>query len=170
MPNGFRCPNCEYALTLLGARMKFKCSKCGKLFPQKQIEDEHFKTWNKKQREVDKHNIKFESRKPKLTEEEKSQKRKDYYEKNKDKIKELSRVNYDANITKILTRKKIYRLESKEKYYAWRKEYRSKILERTRLLGRIHYFRRQQLKLALDYTRKFRDSFSTYGFSELLRE
>ena len=149
MPNGFRCLNCEYALTLLETRMKFKCSKCGKLFPQKHIENEHFKTWNKKQREVDRHNIKFENRKPKLTEEEKLQKRKEYYENNKDKIKELSRMHYDANIVKILARKKIYRLESKEKYYALRKEYRQRFIDKTRILGRIHYWRMQQAKLAL---------------------
>src|SRR3989344_3752585 len=60
MPNGFRCENCGYVLVLLDSTRKFKCAKCGKLFPQKIVEDEHFKRWNKKQRENERYNQKVE--------------------------------------------------------------------------------------------------------------
>ena len=32
-----KCPNCSYTLVLLEYRRKYKCPKCGKLFPQQEI-------------------------------------------------------------------------------------------------------------------------------------
>ena len=52
-----RCPNCSYVLVLLSNRWKYKCSKCGRLFYQREAEDKTFRDWNKKQREMDKHNL-----------------------------------------------------------------------------------------------------------------
>jgi len=46
-----RCPNCFYELVLLEKRRKYKCAKCGKLFPQKEIDDKEFRERNKKRRE-----------------------------------------------------------------------------------------------------------------------
>ena len=49
-----RCPNCSYILVLLERRGKYKCAKCGKLYPQKEIDDKEFREHNKRQKERDK--------------------------------------------------------------------------------------------------------------------
>ncbi len=77
---------CSYPkLVLLSNRRKYKCAKCSRLFFQKEIEAKEFRTWNHKQKELDLHNLKLQYINSKLTEEEKLQKRKEYYLKNKDK-------------------------------------------------------------------------------------
>ncbi|MBL7147961.1 MAG: hypothetical protein ISS82_03995 [Nanoarchaeota archaeon] len=44
------CPNCSYILVLLEHRMRYKCSKCSRLYPQKQIDNEEFCKWNEQHR------------------------------------------------------------------------------------------------------------------------
>lgn len=70
-----------------------------------------------------------------------------------------------------------HRKLAREKYYAWRKDYRLKLAERTRLLGRINYWRREQARLAQEelefssykpYNDNLEHSFSTFGLSEQL--
>ena len=46
-----RCPNCFYELVLLEHKRKYKCAKCGRLFPQKEIDDKEFREWNKKEKD-----------------------------------------------------------------------------------------------------------------------
>jgi len=157
-----RCLNCNYLLVLLERRRKFKCAKCGRLFLQKSIEDKSFRRWNAKQRELDEHNLKLEKRelkqRTKLSPEERELKAKESNKKwrlnNKEKCRELSEKSYYKNRNKILSNKKIYRQLSKDKNNNWRKEYRKKNVDKTRILGRIHYFRRQQSKLALNYLKQ----------------
>ena len=72
-----RCIKCSYLLVLLPKRNKYKCSKCGSLFPQREIDNKEFREWDKRQRLLDLEKIKQEKkprikRKPriKLSEEE----------------------------------------------------------------------------------------------------
>ena len=46
-----RCLKCNYKLVLLEDRRKYKCAKCGKLFPQKEIDDKEFRELNKGEKE-----------------------------------------------------------------------------------------------------------------------
>lgn len=87
------CPNCSYKLVLLSNRRKYKCAKCSRLFLTKFIESKDFQIWNKKQKELDLHNLKLEiqqGKKPKLNSEERLQRweewRTKYYEENKERI------------------------------------------------------------------------------------
>jgi len=41
-----KCLNCNYTLVLLEHRRKYKCAKCGKLFPQSEIDNKEFVEWN----------------------------------------------------------------------------------------------------------------------------
>ena len=97
--------------------------------------------------------------------------------KNIEKCREYSRRYYEENKEKILAKKKIYKQLAKEKHYKWRREYRHKLINRTRLLGRIHYWRREQAKLIQQelkingynpYIKDLDDSFSTFGLSDVL--
>ena len=45
-----KCANCFYELVLLEHRQKYKCAKCGRLFPQKEIDTNEFVEWNKQRR------------------------------------------------------------------------------------------------------------------------
>ena len=179
-----RCPNCSYKLVFLEKRLRYKCAKCSRVFLQKFIENKDFQRYNKHRRELDKHNLNLEikqRKRPKLTSEERKLRTKESAKKwrqdNLEKCREYSRKNYEENKDKILAQKKIYRQRTKEKQYKWRKQYRDKIIDRTRLLGRIHYWRRQQSELTQQelkingykpYANGLDDSFSTFGLSELL--
>ena len=46
-----KCPNCYYELVLLEHRQKYKCAKCGRLFPQLGIDSKEFREQNKRERE-----------------------------------------------------------------------------------------------------------------------
>jgi len=118
---------------------------------------------------------------PKLTPEERKLRTKELAQKrrlnNIEKCREYSREYYEKNKEEILKGKKAYRQLTKEKHYAWRKDYRLKLTERTKLLGRIHYWRREQAKLAEEeleissykpYNGSLDYSFSTLGISEQL--
>ena len=161
-----RCPNCNYILVLLQRRQKYKCAKCSKLFPQKDIEAREFRLWDEKQKELDKHNLKVNSKKPKLTEEERKQRlsesRKKYRENNIEKIRSYDRERWH---------------NGKRKEYS--KEYYRKNLEKSRLQKRILYYRLQQKLLAQQelkingykpFTCGLDDSFSTFGLSDVLEK
>ena len=101
-----RCPNCSYKLVLLSSRPKYKCALCSKLYSKKEIEIKEFQEFNKRRR-IEDMEIYEKERKEHLTiirETKKSLKllfngfsrtpkeyRKEYYEKNKEKIKQLNR-------------------------------------------------------------------------------
>jgi len=170
-----RCPNCQYILVLLPNRRRYKCSKCSRLYPQKQIENKDFREWNRQQRKQDKETPR--PRKPKLTEEERNKRRKDYYLSHQKKLLEFSRKHYNKNRNKILARKKVYRQEAKQQYYEWRRKYRENNRERTRLLTRISFWRNKQKRLAVQmleneyyeaYILRIYDSLPTFVLSEVL--
>ena len=161
-----RCPNCNYILVLLSNRRKYKCSKCSRLFPQGEIDAREFRRCNERQRQQDIENLEIKNRKPKLTEEERKQKDREYrtlyYEKNKDKIKNYVRE---------------WRNNNKERRNRSVKEYRSKTIEQARLRDRLGRLRQMQKELALQklkingyqsYANDLDDSFSTFGLSEVL--
>ena len=140
------CPNCGYELTLL-ARGKYKCALCSKLYPQKQIESLTFRIWNQKQKETDIHNwelflkeLKELTKKPKLSEEEKRLKareyRKRFYSKNREKEK--------LRVTK-------YRQENKEKYNAYVRQWRKKTKSIRLIQGRIFQYRNRMRLLTLQH-------------------
>lgn len=51
------CSFCNYSFVLLEHRRKYKYAKCGRLFPQKEIETKEFQDWNKKQRQEEKEKL-----------------------------------------------------------------------------------------------------------------
>lgn len=124
-----RCPNCNYSLVLLEHRRKYKCAKCGKLFPKKEIDVKEFQNWNKKLRKEDEENIgqELKREKPKLSKEERlarskkaqrkyreqnrteyNKKKRDYWAKNKKHLLEKRRQNYKKKKAKILAQQKFW--------------------------------------------------------------
>ena len=139
MPNSIHhCPKCNYPLVLIERRGKFKCAKCGKLFLQRQIEDESFRRWNQKMKEKNENDFLIElqqrKRKP-LTEEEKRLKLGEYIEKNKERIK---------------ARADKWRQENRDYYNFNKKEYYHKNLDYSRHLMRMKHWRNRQVELALN--------------------
>lgn len=141
-----RCPNCSYILVLLEKRGKYKCSKCGKLFLKKEIDDKDFREWNKQQREQTKEdfNKQLKLRRKTL----KPKKKIDPIEQQK-KLKEYRLACYYKYREKILKQKKGYRRRTKEKQNNYRKNYRAKHNTLTQILSRIHYWRQMQKELTL---------------------
>ena len=134
MPNSIHhCSKCNYLLVLIERRGKFKCAKCGKLFPQKEVEAESFRRWNQKMKEKDEHDLKLAGRKPKLTEEKKRLKLDRYMEKNRERIK--------AGADK-------WREENRDYYNSNKKEYYHKNLDYSRHLMRMKHWRNRQVELA----------------------
>ena len=125
-----RCPNCQFILVFLEHRLKYKCAKCGKLFLQKQIEDIEFRKWNEEQRKKDNEKPK----KSRMTEEERKQLAKNWRENNRDKLKVYEQK---------------WRTENKEKYNKIKRGYYHKTLESARIYGRMKYYRKKQVELAV---------------------
>jgi len=122
------CPKCSYSLVLLEKRRRYKCAKCGRLYMQKPIEDIGFRRWNEKQREFTREEAEKELEQlwseyrnlnnhtwQMLTEEEKLQKKKDYYQKNRAKLLEMSKSWAKNNKDKASLHKKNYRQNNREK-------------------------------------------------------
>ncbi len=143
-----KCPNCFYQLVFLEHRRKYKCAKCSRIFLQTSTELAEFKSWNVKQREVDAHNLSVETRKVKLTEEEKKARRKQWRLNNLEKCRENSEKYYEINKEAILSKKKLYRQLTKKKSNSWRRNYRKEFAEFTRLQSRIDYWKQRQKALA----------------------
>jgi len=151
------CPNCGYELVLLN-RPKYKCSLCSKLYPQKQVESYSFRIWNKKQKELDIHNLEleekkiiklieenktlkafrflFNERRIKQSREERLQRKQEYYLKNKQIIN---------------LKRDIRRQNSLEVYNKMRKDWRDRNLGMMRVYGLIQHYRGRQKALALQY-------------------
>ena len=156
-----RCPNCNYELVLLEKRRKYKCPKCGKLFPQREIEDAEFREWNKKRKK--------EAKEYFLAKEKEEQKKK------KRRSKPLSKEEWEEWMRKKLEKARKRREENRDEYNAQKREYWAKnrkrllvkrkenfkkrkpqIMEQQRLyrqnnktLSRIKHLRNQQKLLAL---------------------
>ena len=85
-----RCLHCGYLLVLLERRSKYKCAKCSRLYPQRLIDSNEFREWNKKERLLDKEllNVKKprkpREKKPSLTKEEKTERNRVWCQKNAD--------------------------------------------------------------------------------------
>ncbi len=97
-----RCPNCNYLLVLLEHRRKYKCAKCGKLFPQREIEDKEFREFNKKRR-------------AKAKKEAKREYRKLYVQENRERVNAWMRNYYNRNREKILAKSKEKRSQFSER-------------------------------------------------------
>ncbi|MBU1201996.1 MAG: hypothetical protein KJ583_04905 [Nanoarchaeota archaeon] len=48
-----RCPKCDYALTLLEKRDKYKCALCDGIYTTREIDLIQFHKWNKREKEKD---------------------------------------------------------------------------------------------------------------------
>ena len=141
------CQNCGYELVPLSNRLEYKCALCSKLYPQKEIESRTFRIWNKKQKELDLHDwklylkgLKELTKKPKLTEEERKLKAREYRKKfySKNKEKEILRV------TK-------YRQENREKHNEYIRQWRKKTKSIRLLQGRMFQYRNRMRLLTLQH-------------------
>jgi|TARA_B100001971_G_C18082826_1_gene479245 DNA-directed RNA polymerase subunit RPC12/RpoP len=176
-----RCPNCSYKLVLLSSRPKYKCALCSKLFFKKEIEVKEFYEFNKRRRIEDiksyekerkEHLIRIKEIKNDLKllfngfSKTPKEYRKEYYEKNKEKIKQLNKEwrlknrEYDLkrkqeyskknreliNAKAILRRKNNPELERQSK-----KLWRDNNLDHMRTYGMIQHYRRKQKALALQH-------------------
>jgi len=134
-----RCPNCSYKLVLLSSRPKYKCALCSKLYPKKEIEVKEFQEFNKRRRIEDMESYEKE-RKEHLTRIREIKKdlrllfngfsktpkeyRKWYYEKHKEKIKQLIEKIYPEESMEfkihipvlLITRKVVETIFGKELY------------------------------------------------------
>jgi len=162
-----RCQKCNYLLVLLEKRGKFKCAKCGKLFPQKEVEDESFRRWNQKMKEKNENDLKLASRKPKLTEEEKKLRdmeyRKKYYEQNKEKIKESSLKWRDKNREKYLADRRDFWANNKDRLNAKRRREWIQNHDKNLQEDRIRKLRKKQVKLALNKIKADLNKYVSYG-------
>src|SRR3990167_11269035 len=127
-----RCPNCSYKLVLLSFRPKYKCALCSKLYSKKEIEIKEFQEFNKRRR-IEDIEIYEKERKEYLVgirEIKKSLRllfngfsktpkeyRKEYYEKNKEKIRQLNKEWRLNNREYDLNRKQEYRKRNTEIIY-----------------------------------------------------
>lgn len=149
-----RCPNCFYELVLLEKRRKYKCAKCSKLFPQKEIDANEFKGFSKREKILDKERTEKDIQemkelvkqlKPKLSEKEKKIREKKYRKKNSEKYNRIAR-EYWAKHKERLTK------ERSERYYknhtinlVQQKVYR----ENNKVLRQINALRWQQKEITL---------------------
>lgn len=143
-----RCPNCSYILVLLEKRSKYKCAKCGRLFPQKEIENKEFREWNEEQREKNKEDFdkQLKLRRKSL----KPRKKIDPKEKQK-RLREYRLAYYQKNKAKILAYKKKWRKMTKTRNNQTRRVYRQNHKNMVKIWSRIHYWRQMQRNLAIEY-------------------
>lgn len=150
------CPKCSFALVLLPKRGRYKCAKCSGLYPETFIDNREFQRWNEKQREFTREELEREfeqfwdayknlckpeklkqqkpvkEKRPKLTEEEKIQKRKEYYLRNKEKILERNRVWAEKNKDRVRECKRGYKQVNRDKLRVNWREWYQKNKERER--------------------------------------
>ncbi len=185
------CLNCGYELVLL-PRLKYKCSLCSKLYPQKEIENKTFRNWNKKQKEQDLHSLNlevkqrkeslqekkilkglkllFKKQKPriKLTSKEIEQRinnySKWYYHKNKEKLLEQDDKWRQENPEKYSLTNKRWLAKNKDKRRNFLKAYRIKNLNLDQQNLRLAHWRRKQKALADTYLKNTDYNPSTVRF------
>ena len=146
-----RCPNCYYLLVLLEKRRRYKCSKCGRVFLKKEIDDKDFREWNKKQRKIDKENIKRPKR-VKTSQETKMAL--------KPRGRPKSKFSLEEQREKRLKQKHEWRIKNHEKIKRWRKDksnqkklslaqekYRQVNKDRVQMNKRLCYWRMKQKNL-----------------------
>ncbi len=170
-----RCPNCNYTLVFLEHRRKYKCPRCSRHYPQKEIDTKEFVEYNKRERKADKETLNGNSLKQKkLTEFEMKQRRLAYQKKWREnnpyyhfkKCKEY----YNKNKEKILESKKEFRKKNGKALAERLKVWKSKKIEEIRALDRISKWRRKQKELAQQlfefevikpYNNEIKDEFPT---------
>ncbi len=133
------CPNCFYSLVLLEHRRRYKCARCGGLFPQRLIEDADFVAWNKRRRKEEEERVEkelqeiTEQNNKKLTKEEIYEKKlilqrkwnkknreyinaykREYWAKHHDGLLAKRKENYKKRKAEILEQQKAYRQNNKE--------------------------------------------------------
>ena len=148
-----QCPNCGYELVLLDRRLKYKCALCSRLYYQKYIENREFREWNKRQRELDIHNL-IASIEPKprfrLSGEERRLRAKiygrEYYKRNRDKLRKLMKKSY---------RKK------KAKLKHWAKDNTPPSDYKLKFKHRLNFYRQKQKHLAQLYLKNSNEKVST---------
>jgi len=176
-----RCPNCSYKLVLLSSRPKYKCALCSKLYPKKEIEIKEFQEFNKRRRLEDteiyekerkEHLVRIREIKKSLRllfngfSKTPKEYRKEYYEKNKEKIRQLNREWRLRNREYDLKRKQEYskknretlnvkarlrRQDNPEPERQRKRLWRDNNLNQMRTYGMIQHYRRKQKALALQY-------------------
>ncbi|MEK6922750.1 MAG: hypothetical protein AABX08_03050 [Nanoarchaeota archaeon] len=176
-----RCPNCPYKLVLLSSRPKYKCALCSKLYPRKEIEVKEFQEFNKRRRiedakifdkEYKEHLARIKEIKKGLRllfngfSKTPKEYRKEYYEKNKEKILKLSREwklknseynlmkkreYYQRNKNTIRAKAKIRILDNPEIERQRQNRYRKENRATMRIYGMIQHYRSKQKELALLY-------------------
>src|SRR3989338_2349971 len=154
-----RCPNCSYKLVLLSYRPKYKCALCSKLYPKKEIEVKEFREFNKRRRIEDIENYKKERKEhlARIKEIKKSLRllfngfsktpkeyRKEYYEKNKERIRQKNREFLNAKA-------KLKRQINPESERQSKRLWRTNNLNQMRTYGMIQHYRRKKKALALQY-------------------
>jgi len=174
-----RCPNCSYKLVLLSSRPKYKCALCSKLYPKKEIEVKEFQEFNKRRRieDAEKFEKEYKEYLVRIKEIKKSLRilfngfsktpkeyRKWYYEKHKEKIKQLNKEwrlrnrEYELkrhqeyrtrNKELIRSKEKLRRLKNPEKERQKQNNYRRENRNIMRTYGLIQYYREKQKQLAL---------------------
>ena len=129
------CQNCGYELVLLERRLKYKCSLCSRLYPQKEVETRAFREWNVRQRENDLHNLKLEEKNSReiLTER---------------KIMKAFRSLFGNPSKNNFPKHKV--LAREKRIDLFKKETLGKVYKK-RLNGRLSFWRYKQKQLALQF-------------------
>lgn len=162
-----KCPNCFFELVFREYSQKYKCAKCGNIFPKKEIDLNEFLKWNKRQREIEiekeikneieKMLIKFAFlsviRKASkcesvllnrvLDRDLYNLKKREYWAKCREHLLEKRRENYNRQKDKILKQQALYRQNNK-------------------LLRRINHLRTRQKELAQQFIKN--ESFKPLTF------
>ena len=163
-----KCPNCNYTLVLHEHRRKYKCSKCGKLFPQKDVDTKEFVEWNKQRRAEEKKKAKAEYNRENATRYQKKNKkkvnayrrgyskteqfktyRKKYYEQNKEKILAKRKEDYAKHKEEINQRRRDISEQEKIIQNEKRNARRNANIDATRFNSRIGYWRQKQKALTV---------------------
>lgn len=143
-----RCLKCNYELTFLEKRHKYKCAKCSSLFTEEEIKLIEFKKYNITERAKEKKATKKETRKELNKKYVKTNPdyHKKYHLKNKEIRNQRSKAYYYKHKEELLVkrREKYKNGEQNES----RKNRRKSNMETTRLNGRIEYWKRKQKILA----------------------
>ena len=147
-----KCPKCNYTLVLLEHRQKYKCAKCGRLFPQQEIDAREFREKNKLERQKDRKQWLKEAR---ANTNAKKAISKIIGEINNPKHRKTKEEYYEKNRETIINQKRSYRLslsdQQKKEQNEKRKARRYKNVEATRLQGRINYWKQRQRALAVQF-------------------
>src|SRR3989344_2579710 len=176
-----RCPNCSYKLVLLSSRPKYKCALCSKLYPKKEIEVKEFQEFNKIRRieDIEIYEKEYKEHLVRIREVKKSLRllfngfsktpneyRKEYYEKNKEKIRQLNKEwrlknreydlkrkqEYSKKNREILNAKaRLRRQDNPEPERLKNRSYRARNRGMMKTYGMIQHYRTKQKALALQY-------------------